>query len=335
MANRLLTFARLAFEVAQSVVPDRRHRFAPKRYTQPQLLACVLVKEYLGLDYRTAREAIEISGPIRDAFRLVRVPDHTTLWRFARDGATPDVVAEALAETVARLKASGRESGPDPPGGLQLVAIDSTGLPPRRGGRAAGTPRGTSTNAGRRALRRPTRRGRTRGGRLPRPWAAALWIGPQLVTAQLSKPGPCGDYPDLPPLAEASTASVPGAVILADAGYDCESNHVFCRDRLRVGTLIPAKTRRHVAGPRRPHRAEMVRMLGCATLGVEGRPDAMKTYRQRWLVETLMSVVKRKWGERLTARLPAMQETQALLRGLVYNLYRLVVLGVRPTLAGP
>lgn len=49
--------------------------------------------------------------------------------------------------------------------------------------------------------------------------------------------------------------------------------------------------------------------------------------------------MKRKWGEApndrsaLTARLPGMQEAQALPRGLVYNVYRLVVLGVRPTFA--
>lgn len=45
-----------------------------------------------------------------------------------------------------------------------------------------------------------------------------------------------------------------------------------------------------------------------------------------------MSVVKRKWGEALTARLPSMQQAQALLRGLVYNVYRVVRLGVAPTL---
>lgn len=136
-------------------------------------------------------------------------------------------------------------------------------------------------------------------------------------------------------------ASVPGATVLADAGYDCESNHVVCRERLGVRSLIPAKTRRYVAGPRRPYRAEgrasarPVTALGCATLGVEGAVASLRTYRQRWLVETLMSVVKRKWGEALSARLPAMQESQALLRGLVYNLYRLVTLGVRPTLPTP
>ena len=318
MTNRLLAFARLAFEVAQRSAPDRRHRFAPERYTQPQLLACVLVKEYLGLDYRTARETIELSGPIREAFGLTVVPDHTTLWRFARDGATPEVVATALVEAIALLKASGRESGPDPP----LVAIDSTGMYCGHASRYFDQRRAKGSAA-------------TYKARAYQKWAAALWVGPQMVTAQLSKPGPCGDYPDLPPLAHASLASVPGALILADAGYDSERNHVFCRERLGVRTLIPAKTRRYVAGPSGRYRAEMVAALGCATLDADGEPEPRKTYGQRWLVETLMSVVKRKWGERLTARLPAMQERQALVRGLVYNVYRLVGLGVQPTLAGP
>jgi hypothetical protein len=37
-----------------------------------------------------------------------------------------------------------------------------------------------------------------------------------------------------------------------------------------------------------------------------------------------MSVAKRRWGEALSARLDARQEAEALLRGLVYNLNRLV-----------
>ena len=317
MANRLLSFARLAHEVATEAVPERAHRFAPKRYTQPQLLACLLVKEYLGLDYRTAQEALEISDGLREALGLSVVPDYTTLWRFAHDKATAEVLAGAMTETLRLFKASGN----DPPH-RPMIAIDSTGLYCGHASRYFEK---------RRRERGPT----THRARGYQKWAAALWTGPQLVTAQLSKPGPCGDYPDLPPLAEASVAAVPDALILADAGYDCESNHVFCRDRLGVRALIPAKTRRYVAGPTGQYRGEMVTALGCATLGVEGQADRVHVYRQRWLVETLMSVVKRKWGEALAARLPKMQEAQALLRGLVYNLYRLVNLGVRPTLAGP
>ena len=42
-----------------------------------------------------------------------------------------------------------------------------------------------------------------------------------------------------------------------------------------------------------------------------------------------MSVVKRKWGDALSARLEATQRVQALLRGVVYNLYRLVAFGAQ------
>ena len=232
------------------------------------------------------------------------------------------MVATALAETVALLRESGGgvASGSDPPGS-PLIAIDSTGL--------------FCGHASRYFEQRRAKTGPTYPARGYQKWAAALWTGPQLVVGQLSKPGPCGDYPDLPPLAEVAVAMIPGATLLADAGYDCEANHVFCRERLGVRALIPAKTRRFVAGPRKPYRAEMVTALGCTTLGVSGEPAALRVYRQRWLVETLMSVVKRKWGEALTARLPAMQRVQALIRGLVYNVYRLVVLGVEPRLAGP
>ena len=318
MANRLLRFAQLAHEVAQEAIPERAHRFAPKRYTQPQLLACLLVKEYLRLDYRTAQETLDASDGLRDAIGLTVVPDYSTLWRFAHDEATADVVATALVETVRRFKASGH----DPPPGPPLVAIDSTGMFCSHASRYFDQRRRKGSAA-------------TYKARAYQKWAAALWIGPQLVTAQLSKPGPCGDYPDLPPRAERSVASVPGALILADAGYDSERNHVFCRERLGVQSLIPAKTRRYVAGPSGRYRAELVARLGCATLGAEGQSGPRTVYGQRWLVETLMSVVKRKWGEALAARLPVMQDRQALMRGLVYNLYRLVGLGVTPRLAAP
>ena len=55
---------------------------------------------------------------------------------------------------------------------------------------------------------------------------------------------------------------------------------------------------------------------------------ARRDYGQRWQAETLMSVLKRKWGECLSARDDAMQQLQALLRGVVYNVHRLTVLGV-------
>lgn len=65
MPNRLLAFTRFALAVAERVLPERAHRFAPRRYTQPQLFAYRLLKEYLQLDYRSTEELIDTSDGIR------------------------------------------------------------------------------------------------------------------------------------------------------------------------------------------------------------------------------------------------------------------------------
>jgi hypothetical protein len=316
MDNRLLAFARLARTIAERTLPERAHKFAPKRYTQPQLLACLLIKEYLGLDYRTAQEALELSDGLRGALGLSVVPDYSTLWRFAHDKATQEVVARALAETVALLQEAVK-SGPDPPGADRpLIAVDSTGL---------------LTGHASRYFEHRARRDRRQ--RSYQKWAVALWTQPQLVLAQLSKRGPAGDYPDLPPLTRAAAEVISPGLVVADAGYDCEANHRHCREQLGVMALIPARTRRYVAISRTPYRMEMARLLGCERLGEAGDANRQRAYRQRWKVETLMSVVKRRWGEALTARSEMMQRAQTLLRGLVYNIYRLAILGVRPATA--
>lgn len=90
------------------MLPERAHRFAPKRYTHPHLLACVLVKEYFGLDYRTAQENFEASDGLRKAIGLAVVSDYPTLWRFVHDKATAPIVTSALAETVRRFTAEDR-----------------------------------------------------------------------------------------------------------------------------------------------------------------------------------------------------------------------------------
>jgi hypothetical protein len=107
---------------------------------------------------------------------------------------------------------------------------------------------------------------------------------------------------------------------VADAGHDSEANHRFCREDLGIDSLIPAKKRRSAkVVATTPYRQEMVQRLGEA-----GDGEARRAYRQRWKAETIMSVAKRRWGEALSARTDPTREAQALLRGVVYNLNRLV-----------
>ncbi|MFQ5757656.1 MAG: hypothetical protein ACE5H7_16380 [Acidiferrobacterales bacterium] len=52
-----------------------------------------------------------------------------------------------------------------------------------------------------------------------------------------------------------------------------------------------------------------------------------RRYGQRWMAETVYSVVKRRFGDALTARRYWQQVKQLLLRGITDNVYRAVQLG--------
>jgi len=316
--NQLQAFAQLALVVAQRVIPAHSHKFAPKTYTQPQLLACLLLKEYLRLDYRSTQDLLELADGLRAALSLRQTPDHSTLWWFAQHKVTPELLQQALAETVRCLDEQEPPSSPSA-GGTEpskkkaerrQVALDSTGLFLHHTSRYY-----------------EWRAHRARGQRGWLKWAAALWTGPQLVLSQLVRAAPAGDFADLVPLAASAYGVLAFGQLVADGGYDSEANHRFCREELKVESLIPAHNRRGTRA-KTTYRRKMQRLLGIPGTERCGTKRARRDYGQRWKAETLMSVIKRKWGECLSARDNAMQQLQALLRGVVYNLHRLIVLGL-------
>ncbi len=42
----------VAMQIASRCIPDYSHRNSPKKFTQQQLFACLVLKEFLCLDYR-------------------------------------------------------------------------------------------------------------------------------------------------------------------------------------------------------------------------------------------------------------------------------------------
>jgi hypothetical protein len=297
--NELPRFARLAIATARRVVPPRLSRHADPVHHPASPLAALLPREHLCLlTDRGVADLLRLPDRRRRSFGPRVVPDHPTLWWFGRRHPSPSVVAAVVRETVER--AAGRSRGP------RLVAPDSTGL---RLSRAS------------RYFERRAERGRERRGWPKR--APAMWTGPQLLLARRVRPGPAGDFGDLVPLASASRAVPPFETLVADAGHDSESNHRFCREDLGADGLVPAKERRSArVVATAPYRREVV-----GRLGEPGDGEARRAYRQRRKAETVMSVVKRRWGEALSARLDETQAARARLRGVVYNLNRLVRLG--------
>ena len=61
---------RVAYHVGTQTLRDYPHRFSPKKFTQPQLFACLVLKEFLRLDYR------KLEALLRGLPRLVRRDRH-------------------------------------------------------------------------------------------------------------------------------------------------------------------------------------------------------------------------------------------------------------------
>jgi hypothetical protein len=109
-------------------------------------------------------------------------------------------------------------------------------------------------------------------------------------------------------LSQAHETTLIGCV-LADAEFDSERNHTFCREQLQAQSIIPAKRRSSC-------RASRVRLQMRENFSTE-------QYGKRSLIESVFSAVKRKLSCRAPGRTLHTQSRQALLLGLAVNLYRL------------
>src|SRR5690348_18079813 len=120
----LVQFARVARSVAETAMPRYAYARSKHTFTQPQLLAVLLLMRYDGWTFREAEVRLAEHTELRAALGLARVPDYTTLWRFL-DRLDLAVVDRVLAEV-------DRQMGPPkgPGGGARALwlALDATGL---------------------------------------------------------------------------------------------------------------------------------------------------------------------------------------------------------------
>ena len=77
----LLSFARMALQIARAVLPRYRTRFSKHQFTQPQLLAVLCLMRYEDWTFREAEVRLGEHRELRQTLGLVSVPDFTTLYR--------------------------------------------------------------------------------------------------------------------------------------------------------------------------------------------------------------------------------------------------------------
>ena len=130
-----------------------------------------------------------------------------------------------------------------------------------------------------------------------------LWLA-----AQVSK-GPTNDSPDFAPTVMEAASRIALDQVLADAAYDSDHHHVFCREFLGIRSLVtPINNRRYRTWPKGRYRRALKRRF------------PRRVYGQRAHVESSFSQDKRQLGSAFRAKSDEARNQEVLLRVLVHDL---------------
>ena len=133
-----------------------------------------------------------------------------------------------------------------------------------------------------------------------------------LIVSQHSRKG-MGENTWFRPLVSRASRLVDIDYVLGDMAYDCEANHQFVHYTIGARCIVPVRNRerKRVHGF---HRKRLYRQF----------PEQL--YHRRSLIETVFSVIKRRFGSFLQSRSLAQQNREVGLLCVVYNVYRHVTM---------
>ena len=281
-----------AYKTAKNVLPLYSHRFSPQKFKLPQLFACLVLKTFLKTDYRGIVAILQDCPQLGLSIELKSIPHFSTLHKAGKKLLQLPIANHLLWQSVQMVLKKHY---------IPLAAVDSTGL-------QAGH---ISVYFVRRRSREPDLWQTTTYTRFPK-LAVVGDCRTHLILAAITRRGPC---PDAHQFAETLNRLDPNArikTLLADAGYDSEANHKYAREIMRISAVIPPRvgrpSMRHI--PKGKYRRLMA-------LKFQTRP---RLYGQRWQVETIFSMIKRRLGDVVHARNYWSQNREMLLMVLTHNL---------------
>ena len=280
--NELLDVMRLALIVARRELNDYSCPKSKHTFTQPQLLACLVLRAFKKLTYRGTTELLEAADALRGVLGLDRVPAHTTLKQFADRVLSPALLDRCVGRLLALLQEQGLV--------VEQVAIDSTGV--------------ETSSASAHFVSRARRR---REGYVKLSLAVAC-VSIVLVGVVLSI-GPGNDLVEAGQLLWRSSGRCAPDWLLADRGYDAERVHRFA-----AGWGV----RSHV--PPVPKTADGTIKSGPGRIRC-GRHQPY-LYGRRWHAESFISGMKRTCGSTLAARSEPALMIEAGLKVLAYAIRR-------------
>lgn len=293
---------RAAFWLASQTLPKYSSKFSRRDFTLPQLFACLVVREHQKQSYRGVEALLRDAEHWCRDIGMTKVPDHNTLCRAfhalhltRRCGKLLDRLTQWFA--IAKQRGS-------------VIAIDSSIYDTHHRSRHYEQRcRHFASSHNRTANAR-----RSRSAKQSPKLCISVCTRSHLIVSARARTGMGSDCPDFEPLLFDAWKRHPRLrVVLADAGYDSESNHRIARDDLRVQSIIKTGAGRPSKKlPSSYYRRMMSKKLRGSQRG--------KKYGQRAQAETVNSMLKRNFGDALRARSPKARQEEQLLRVLTHNI---------------
>ena len=280
------------YVTAKFALPMYAHRCSPKTYTQWQLFACLVLKEFLKLDYRKLQAVLTDTPELCKAIELTKVPHFTTFQKAAqRLLRTPP--ARRLLDTTIHVGAAVRSIKRR----VELAALDGTGF--------------ESHHASSYYVQRREKGGKEWQNITYRrfPKAGILCdCASHMILAVVPGHGPGPDSKHYRTALDEARRRVRIVTLAADAGYDSERSHEYARYECGIRSLIPPLIGRPTDKPPSGYwRRQMKARLHTTRYG------------QRWQVETVNSMLKRLLDSALRARKRWNQYREIVLRTLALN----------------
>ena len=228
-SNRFVCIIHLSLLVCRRHLASYSHKKSPRKFTQPQLMTCLILRALTKTTYRGLLELLEVSPVLQEALGLKALPHFSTLQCFA-ERLNPELIDSLLGQVLKEVEVDG-----------DSVAIDATGM--------------STTSASAHYI--------ARSGKTRERWvklSVAVLIGPILAVSLICSWGPSNDLVEAPDVLARAAARVPVRQVLADCGYDSEGFHQSCRKDYGIESLIPLQPRRNAAVVSGEYRNQMKQM---------------------------------------------------------------------------
>lgn len=285
----------VALAAGMDAFSDYSNVYSPHKFTQPQLFACLVLKEFEKKDYRGVCQLLIDCSDLRQAIGLKIVPHFTTLQKASRRLLTQDRVRRLLADTVRRVRRRKH---------VKYAAVDSSGFDVHHASRYFVYR--TAVNQKDKEPKKPVKY--KHYGKL----MVIVCCATHAILAAVASAGPTPDIAEL----EGVMDQLPGGQVIhhmvGDAGFDSGFNHWLLRDYHGIRSTIPPE---HGRPPKDPNAlpADKYRRLMKTRFNI-------KAYRKRPQAETVFSMLKRNLGDALRARSHWGRCRDLFLRVLTHNI---------------